>query len=224
MQTFRARGIHAESASFFSEDALAWPRVPEWTGDPVPDALPPVVATIADPETGHVGPRELVFGHPDGLTTKQKDVNGAVLRQYALENALRLGFDDSASLAPAARPYAASFHQVFRIGEDGRLRIDMVVELVQTRRVPFDTEAPAAGSFPLRGGVTLIVAAPVHDDHASYGPPRVRFAIIKRITGDEGRAREARQRAYGLALGLANGDTDDDRHFQVDFGLVHLGI
>jgi hypothetical protein len=47
-------------------DALAWPRVPEWTGDPVPDALPPVVATIADPETGHVGPRELVFGHPDG--------------------------------------------------------------------------------------------------------------------------------------------------------------
>ena len=224
MQAFRARGIHADSASFFSEDALAWPRVPEWTGDPAPDALPPVVATIADPETGHVGPRELVFGHPDGLTTKQKDVNGAVLRQYALENAARLGFDDGASLAPSARPYAASFHQVFRIGADGRLRIDMVVELVQTRRVPFDTEAPAAGSFPLRGGVTLIVAAPVHDDHGSYGPPRVRFAIVKRITGDEGAAREARQRAYGLALGLANGDTDDDRHFQVDFGLVHLGV
>ena len=52
----------------------------------------------------------------------------------------------------------------------------------------------------------------------------MRFAIGKRITGNEGRAREARQRAYGLALGLANGDTGDDRHFQVDFGLVHLGM
>jgi hypothetical protein len=44
------------------------------------------------------------------------------------------------------------------------------------------------------------------------------------MTGDEGRSREARQRAHALALGLANGDTDDDRHFQVDFGLVHLGM
>ena len=52
----------------------------------------------------------------------------------------------------------------------------------------------------------------------------MRFAIAKRITGDEGNTREARQRAYALAMGLMNGDTDDDRHFQVDFGLVHLGM
>jgi hypothetical protein len=224
MQAFRARGIHAESASFFSEDALAWPRVPEWTSDPVADALPPLVATIADPETGRVQPRELAFGHPDGLTKREKDLDGAILRQYALDNAARLGFDDDPSLAPTARPYAASFHPVHRIGADGRLRIDMIVELVQTRRVPFDAQTPAAGSFPLRGGVTLIVAAPARDLHGTYGPPRVRFAIAKRMTGDEGRSREARQRAHALAIGLASGDTDDDRHFQVDFGLVHLGM
>jgi hypothetical protein len=52
----------------------------------------------------------------------------------------------------------------------------------------------------------------------------VRFSIAKRITGDEGSAREARQRAYAMTRGLMNGDTGDDRHFQVDFGLVHLGM
>ena len=44
----------------------------------------------------------------------------------------------------------------------------MIVELVQTRRVPFDKAFPEAGSFPLRGGVTLIVAAP---DRDASGPP-----------------------------------------------------
>ena len=53
----------------------------------------------------------------------------------------------------------------------------MVIELVQTRRVPFDADAPAAGSFPLRAGATLIVAAPAHEADGIYGPPRVRFAI-----------------------------------------------
>jgi len=224
MQSFRARGILADSASFFSEDALVWPRVPDWTHDPVPDALPPVVATIADPRTGVVATRELEFGHPDGLTKVEKDVNGAILRQYARENAARLGFVADPRLEPSAQPYPASFHTVFRVTTDGRLRIDMVIELVQTRRVPFDEDSPEAGSFPLRAGATLIVAAPAREADGTYGPSRVRFAIAKRITGDEGNAREARQRAYALSMGLMNGDTGNDRHFQVDFGLVHLGM
>jgi hypothetical protein len=224
MQSFRARGILPDSASFFSEDALVWPRVPDWTHDPVPDALPPVVATIADPRTGVVATRELAFGHPDGLTKDEKDVNGAILRHYARENAARLGFDADPQLAPSAQPYPASFHTVFRVTTDGRLRIDMVIELVQTRRVPFDADSPEAGSFPLRAGATLIVAAPAREADGVYGPPRVRFSIAKRITGDEGSAREARQRAYAMTRGLMNGDTGDDRHFQVDFGLVHLGM
>ena len=96
--------------------------------------------------------------------------------------------------------------------------------LACTRSVSRRSSVAAAGSVPLRGGVTLIVAAPERDTHGAYGPPRVRYAIAKRITGDEGSARAARQRAHALALGLADGSTDDDRHFQVDFGLVHLGM
>jgi hypothetical protein len=74
------------------------------------------------------------------------------------------------------------------------------------------------------GGARLSGAPPPREADGVYGPPRVRFSIAKRITGDEGSAREARQRAYAMTRGLMNGDTGDDRHFQVDFGLVHLGM
>ncbi len=223
MQAFRVRGIFPESASFFSEDALRWTRVPDWTRRPVPDALPPVAAMVTSSLTKRSENVELVFGSASGLTKAQKDLNGEILRKYAWENAARLGFDADPSLPPNLRPYAPSFHQVFRVSADGQLRVDMVVELVQTRRVPFDKAFPDAGSFPLRGGVTLIVAAPDRDATGHHVPPKVRYAIGKRLIGPEGARREASQRSYSMALGLMNGDTDDERHFQADFGLVHQG-
>ena len=214
MQAFRARGIYPESARFFSEDALSW-----W--QPLADdALPPVVARVADPETGREDDYALVFGRTDGLTAREQDLNGAILREYALRNAERLGFDATAA---ADRPEAPSFHQVFRVTADGRLRIDMVVELIQTRQVAFDPQFPQAGSFPLRGGVTLIIAAPQREARG-YGPPRVRFKIGKPLAGAEAGLREKRQRNYAMSIGLMNGDTEDARHFQADFGLVHQGL
>jgi len=224
MQAFRVRGIYPENASFFSEDALRWPRVPDWTRRPAPDALPPVVAKIYNSATRHSEKVELVFGNPSGLTRAQKDLNGDILRQYAWENAARLGFDADPALPPEHRPYAPSFHQMFRVSADGQLRIDMVVELVQTRWVPFDRDFPEAGAFPLRGGVTLIVAAPDRDATGHHVPPKVRFAIGKPLLGKVGSEREASQRSYAMAIGLMNGNTDDERHFQANFGLVHQGV
>lgn len=224
MQAFRVRGIYPESASFFSQDALCWPRVPKWTEPPAEGALPPVTAMIEDPATKKTKLTKLIFGSPNGLTSEEKDVNGAVLRQYALDNAEQLGFDSNPALAPEFKPYAPSFHTVFRIARDGSLRTDMVVELVQTRRVPFDESLPDAGSFPFRGGVTLIVSAPEFDDYGRQGEAQVRFAIRKPLIGTEGKRREDRQREYQLAMGLANGDTDDPNHFQVNFGLLHQGF
>jgi hypothetical protein len=224
MQSFRARGIYPESASFFSEDALCWPRVPKWprvaaSAPPPPEALPPVKARIKDPKTGKLIETKLVFGNPNGLTTEEKNINGAVLRQYAEDHAERLGFDADPSLAPELKPYAPSFHPVFRIARDGSLRTDMVVELVQTRRVPFDVNLPGAGSFPFRAGVTLIVSAPEVVD-GQESDPEVRFAIGKRFD----KKREENQRQYNLGMGMANGDTDDPNHFQANFGLLHVGL
>jgi hypothetical protein len=210
MQAFRVRGIYPESASFFSQDALCWPCVPKWSEPPGEDALPPV--------------KGLVFGNPNGLTKEEKNINGEVLRKYARDNAALLGFDDDPKLSPECQPYTPSFHPVFRVAPDGSLRIDMVVELVQTKKVAFDKEVKSLGSFPLRGGVTLIISAPVVDQFGRAGDPEVRFAISKRLTGDEGNRREARQREYYMSMGMLTGNTEDPKHFQVDFGLLHQGF
>ena len=224
MQAFRVRGIYPMDAAFFSQDSLCWPRVPKWTDPPAEGALPPVEAMLADLQTGEKKMTCLVFGDPNGLTVEEQDLNGRVLRQYAEDNAAKLGFDADPSLSAEFKPYAPSFHPVFRIASDGSLQTDMVVELVQTRRVPFAAHMPEAGSFPFRGGVTLIIAAPKIDRSHKRGIAEVRFAISKSITGAEGKNREESQRQHNLAMGLANGDTEDPNHFQVDFGLVHQGL
>lgn len=212
MQAFRVRGIFPEGAAYFSKDALCWQHLPKWPKPPEPpdpDALPPVEG--------------LVFTDPNGATYEQNNKNGDILRRYADANAARLGFDDDPNLPAYAKPYAPSFHTVFRTGPDGKLRLDMVVELVQTKEVLFDPQSPQLGSFPLRAGVTLIISAPVVKFGKS-GEPHVRYAISKPLTGDTGKTREARQREYYAARGLGNGKTEDPNHFQVNFGLLHMGI
>jgi hypothetical protein len=223
MQAFRVRGIYPEDASFFSEDALCWPRLPKWErpGEP-PDA--PVQARIKHPVTGREEMTSLTFGTVNGLTREEKDINGAVLRQYALDNADLLGFDTDPKLPEESRPYASSFHSIFRAGPDGAPRVEMVVELVQTKQAPFDAGGLNVGSFPMRGGVTLIIAAPEILLRGKRGLTEVRYAIGKCLKGKQGALREARQRDYYMSLGLLNGPTDDSSHFQANFGLLHQGF
>ena len=180
MQAFRRRGIVPQDVRYFSEESLRWPEA----GD-----LPPV--------TG------LVFGDPNGLTKDEKDINGKVLRDYAKANALALGFEPGRSIS------VPSFHPMFRLGEDGVLRIDMVVEIIQTRREYFDCAVPKLGTFDLREGVTLMIAnRPIVDDQRC--DPRIRFVIAKHANAD----RLASQRsAYAFGAWM----TDQ----RIDFSLVH---
>lgn len=223
MQAFRARGIYPEDASYFSEAALCWPCVPDWsaTSEDGDAMLPPVNAELEI--DGVQALVELQFTLPGGRSRKIMDRNGDILRAYAFKNARRLGFDDDPTLSAVYRPYAPTFHQTFRTGPDGRLLSDMVVELVQTRLVPFDLQFPEAGTFPLRGGVTLIIAAPTSDGRGQHVPPKVRFAIRKPLIDIDGHKRAERQRRYALANGLAQGDTAHPHHFQADFNLLHGG-
>ncbi len=213
MQGFRLRGIFPESASFFSEDALRWPPM-------LPGMLPPIGArTIGDPQTGRSLVTGLVFGGPNGLTRREKDINGRVLRAYMKENAAALGLDPK---LPVSVP---SFHPMFRSGDDGRTRAEMVVEVVQLRRAPFDPAVTGVGEFPFRGGATVIISAPevAPDSSGSLTAkdPEIRFVIGKPISGPGGVQRESAQRHFTLSLGLAQGHCDDARHFQVNFALLH---
>lgn len=198
MEGFRKRGIYARSAQFYSEDALSWERVP-------PGSLPSIEG--------------LIFGGPNGLSSEEKDKNGDILRAWAAKYRAALKLDPQ---LPVTVP---SFHPVFRTSDDGRLRIEMVIEIIQSRQAAFDLGVPAAGGFPFRGGVTLIVEAPeIRADkkgHKILEPPVVRFAIAKTNVGNESKQREHAQRDFFLSQGLAAGDTTNPAHFQANFALLH---
>ena len=184
MQAFRSRGIVPEDAQFFSEDALRWPELAD-------NALPRV--------------ENLAFGDPNGLTDQQKDANGNVLRAYARANARALGF-----ALRGGDIDVPSFHPMFRTDEDGSLKVDMVVEMVQSRQVPIDPATPALGTVRVLGGVTLMIAAPVLRDGV-HGAAQVRYAIAKHPDGNH----DIRQRAAYVAQGLTTADG------RVNFGLLH---
>ncbi|HLX08964.1 MAG TPA: peptidase M4 [Thermoanaerobaculia bacterium] len=194
LQAFRLRGIVPESASFFSEGAIAW--------------------ELAEPGRYPAVPG-LDFGDPNGLTNSQKNTNGNALRAYAKANAAALGFDPTREVA------VPSFHPVFRINSDGSLRTDMVVELMQRRDVNLDRHG--MGSFPLRGGATMIVSRPTVDQQQdpTAGAP-VRHVIGKHLHGTEGKLREERQQRYAQRLGLLAGN--DPRRFQINFAMLHGGL
>jgi hypothetical protein len=202
MQAFRVRGIVPEGSAFFSDVAIAWPAAKD---------LPFVEG--------------LVFGDPNGLTGKQQTACKHVLQEY---------FDDTKhrrllGLAPDVAITIPSFHPVFRINQDGSLRTDMVVEVIQAVQALFDPANPELGSFPMRGGATIIITKPPRTDvrrresgkeRIDYGV--VAFVIAKHLHGDIGAKRQARQRAHFERLGLVTGN-DPDR-FQINFAITHGGF
>jgi hypothetical protein len=194
MQAFRLRGILPEDALYFSEEALCWPPVP-------PEFLPPVDG--------------LIFGDPNGLTNEEKDHNGEVLRAYARKNAHLLGFRANEFIS------VPSFHPAFRLAPDGRLRIDMVVEMAQEHQAPINPDKKESGTFPMRGGATLLIGKPPLVG-GKAAPGEIRYLIRKRLDCDPGDDREERQRRYHKREGVL--DDDDPKRFHVDFNMLHGGV
>ncbi|HEX7833657.1 MAG TPA: peptidase M4, partial [Thermoanaerobaculia bacterium] len=196
MQSFRLRGIYPDGAGYFSEGAIAWPRVTPADGLPV--------------VTG------LEFGDANGLTSEQKNKVGATLRAYAKANWQKLGFVSDDIQMP-------SFHPLFRVNQDGSLRTDMVVEMVQTRMELFDEKTPSLGSFPLRGGTTLMIQKPTAGEAGAVkNEAHIRYAISKKLGGKEGEQRLAKQRGTAASLGILEGDGDE--RFHINFSMLHEGL
>ncbi|HVN02503.1 MAG TPA: hypothetical protein VMT68_20050 [Caulobacteraceae bacterium] len=188
MQAFRLRGVTPEGARYFSELGLCWPSL-------APDALPAVEG--------------LIFGDPNGLTRDEADRNGDILRKWVDANRAALGFDPK---GPAVE--VPSFHPVYRTDATGQLKIDMIVEAVQTKVAPLAPQA--SQTTPLRSGVTLIIAKP--PVQAGKRPaPHVRYAIAKHMTP----ARESRQRAMATLEAVK---PKRSGRFAIDFAMIHGGV
>jgi hypothetical protein len=210
MQAFRLRGIVAESAKFFSEDALRWDRMRQ-------GALKPI--------------SKLVFGDPNGLTEVEKNTNGRVLREYVRANGKTLGFDMAEDGKDIEVP---SFHPKFHIGPDGALKVDMVIEAVQTRSAPLDEDNDVLGTFPMRGGVTLLVSQQPLTDEGTRPDPEIRYVIHNHLSPERERRQRMNYFASGLVpdyhgeedhnhLGKPVEQADDQSRFQINFGLIHGG-
>jgi hypothetical protein len=194
MQAFRLRGILPEDAQYFAEESLCWSPVP-------PNTFPPV--------------KGLVFGDPNGLTTKEKNDNGEILRQYAEANAEELGF------RPGKFISVPSFHPACRFTPDGRMRIDMVVEMAQKEEIPFDPKRPELGTFPMRSGSTLLITKPPLKD-GKYEDGVLRYLIRKRLDRKSGEKRQKRQRDFHLREGLLEGKGES--RFEMNFNMLHSGL
>jgi hypothetical protein len=171
----------------------------------------------------------LNFGDPNGFTRDEQQAAADALRAYFDDPAVRTKYADLGVLDRNGFVEIPSFHPVYRLGEDGVLRTEMVVEVVQERDANFDQEEPGLGSFPMRGGATIIIGKPTlveirrqHYETGSYVPfGRIRFVIGKQRDGAIGGFREARQRLQLQRLGLVEG-SDPDR-FTIDFAMTHGG-
>ena len=194
MHAFRLRGILPEDAQYFSEESLCWSPVP--TGE-----LPEFEG--------------LIFGDPNGLTRDEKDHNGELLREYAQKNAVKLGF------SPGKFISVPSFHPASRSTPDGRMRVDMVVEMAQLADIPYDPKQPELGTFPMRSGSTLLITKPPLKNGIEQ-PGYLRYLIRKRLDGPYGERRQRRQRSFNLRAGLLEGN--DPKRFQLDFNMLHWGI
>jgi hypothetical protein len=203
MQAFRVRGIVPDGSAFFSDTAIAWPSA-----------------------TGLAPIENLEFGDPNGLSVDQQNAARKSFDAYFADpaNVRALGFDNKLPVR------TISFHPTLRTAQDGSLRIELVTQVIQERQVPFDPDIPSLGTFPMRGGATLIIGKPslvdVRRERALTGKhiPRghIRYVIGKHLTGEHAKHREKRQRQHYERLGLIEGN--DPARFTINFALAHGGL
>src|SRR5262245_13811239 len=114
IEAFRLRGIRPENVVSYSEESLRWCPPEEMKG---------VEAPVCK------GLKFDVFSLP---TPAQQRQNAILLSRFGRHNAVALG------LTPNVPVKAHSFHPVHRVAPDGRLRVEIVAELIQQSRLKLE--------------------------------------------------------------------------------------
>lgn len=196
IKAFRLRGIVPEDVKSYSEESLRW-RGPD-------RVMVPFDGLQYDPTDGSrkMTPQE---------KKKSDQRRYKSLYDYAARYAVELGLAPM-RLGIPIQPYSSQ--PIFRIGPDGRLNIDFIVQFHQRCLEKIDPDVADSGTFDFRGGSTVIF-----DQHG-----RVRYVVEKRVTNKE---RLARQRAYQAQRNEVSAFATYDAHGQAEpsnFAAIHRGF
>jgi len=138
IDAFRSRGIYPDYVTSFSEESLLWEH-PEATGK---DDIP--VCTGLDYD---------VFSTKDEAKESKNQVkrNAEALYAFVKKNAKKLGL--SADYPIEVRRFNLMQHVL----DNGKFVFELVVQIIQSRKVSIDKNNSGSPSFEFRGGITLIL-------------------------------------------------------------------
>jgi hypothetical protein len=149
----------------------------------------------------------LPTGGPLGLSPKEKKQTAKALQAFIDSNRDKLGISTGVDYS------IPSFHPMFRTDRNGSVRWDLVVEVVQKQ--------PETGTYPIRGGTTMIISTHGTRGSGSAGVKFLRYVINKPLHGPLGRRRAEAQKRYFEEQGVTPGG--DPRNLKVNFAFVHGG-
>jgi len=187
----------------FSEEALLWPD-PESTGIDIP------ICTGLD--------YDVFITKDEAKKRKEQMINNSnALRAFARKNAKKLG------LSPGYEPKVRRFSLMHHVSENGKLVVELVAQITQSRKVSTDTNNTALPHFEFWGGITLILG---QDGKVRY---IIRKSIDDEPDGSENK-RLKRQRDYLLLrqsnLAMAS-YVEPTKAFELaskrDFSVIHRG-
>jgi hypothetical protein len=202
IEAFRLRGIYPEGVTSLAEESLRWCP---------PDVLKGINPPVCE---------GLEFDIPKPTTPPQKIKNAKILSRFGRINAKALG------LNPDNKVQAFSFHAIHRVAPDGRLKVEIIAELMQQMEVPLDRSDRTSEKFTFRGGTTIVLT----------DEGKVRYAIQKNLGKDDAQnVRLKQQREYyytsEAAMAMATYGDKEISDFlprkghkrPMNFGLVHRG-
>jgi hypothetical protein len=205
IDAFRSRGIFPESVTSFSEESLLWDH-PQDTDD---DSIPRCMGLEF----------HILYAENEEKIKKQQKNNAHVLHEFAVKNAEKLHLSSD----PELNTWVSSFQEMHHVSDTGRLVVDFVVQIIQSRDVPIDKDDPNSPSFKFRGGITLILG---QDGQVRY----IIYKSIDKKKNDVENKRLTRQRDYLLMRqsDLAMASYVDmkevhERAFRADFSMIHRG-
>jgi hypothetical protein len=190
IEAFRARGIVPQDVVSYSEEALRWCPPEEY--DPNLK-IEPCAGLVLN-----------VFAEPRAGTERR---NAALLHRWAEKYRKPLGLSEEGTFQ------VFSFHPLHRVGPDGRVTFDFVVEFLEQRQASLDPDNPKSPSFLFYGGSTVILDA----------RGQIRYAILKRIDNDQRLEQQRQFQQRGLALAAEAPYERGGRIADVTFRAVHRG-